>query len=109
MIRNILLVTWRNLTRHRAYTFINIIGLAIGIAVFILIGAYAHFEKSYDRMPIGADNIYRVESQFYKGGHLTDNWPTITNGQAKALKDALPGLTSFARINWYDTERAVRY
>ncbi|HEX9512568.1 MAG TPA: ABC transporter permease [Puia sp.] len=109
MIRNILLVTWRNLTRHRAYTFINIIGLAIGIAVFILIGAYAHFEKSYDRMPIGADNIYRVESQFYKGGHLTDNWPTSTNGYAKAMKDALPGITSFARINWYDAERVVRY
>src|SRR5258708_11555164 len=109
MIRNILLVTWRNLTRHRAYTFINIIGLAIGIAVFILIGDDADFEKSYDGMHIVADNIYRVERQFYKGGHLTDNWPTSTNGYAKAMKDALPGITSFARINWYDAERVVRY
>ncbi|HWK06864.1 MAG TPA: ABC transporter permease [Puia sp.] len=109
MIRNILLVTWRNFKRHRAYTFINIIGLAIGLAVFILIGAYVHFEKSYDRMHAGADNIYRVESSFYRGDQLTDSWPTSTNGYAKAMKDALPGITSFARINWNNSERVIRY
>ena len=109
MIRNILLVTWRNLTKHSAYTFINILGLALGLAAFILIGAYVHFEKSYDRMHADADNIYRVESQFYKGNQLTDSWPTSTNGYARAMKDALPAITSFARINWNNSERVIRY
>jgi len=44
MIRNILLVISRNLIRHKTYTFINIIGLALGLAAFILLGTYVHFE-----------------------------------------------------------------
>ena len=109
MIRNILLVTWRNLIKNRFYTSINIIGLALGIAAFILIGAYVRFEKSYDRMHRDAENIYRVESMFYKGENLTDNWPTSTNGYARAMKDHLPGISSFTRINWYDAERVIRF
>ncbi len=41
MIRNILLVTYRNLVRNKVYTTINVLGLALGIAAFLLIGAYA--------------------------------------------------------------------
>jgi putative ABC transport system permease protein len=108
MIRNIVLVTWRNLIKNRFYTSINIIGLALGIAAFIIIGAFVRFEKSYDRMHADADNIYRVESKFYKGEHLTDNWPTSTNGYGSAMKDHLPGISSFTRINWYDAERVLR-
>lgn len=109
MIRNIILVTWRNLIKNRFYTSINIIGLALGIAAFIIIGAYVRFERSYDRMHPDAANIYRVESLFYKGGHLTDNWPTSTNGYASAMKEHLPGISSFTRINWFDSERVLRY
>src|SRR5688572_26859823 len=108
MIRNIVLVTWRNLIKNRFYTSINIIGLALGIAAFIIIGAFVRFEKSYDRMHPDAHNIYRVESLFYKGDHLNQNWPTSTNGYAKAMKDHLPGISSFTRINWYDAERIIR-
>ena len=109
MIRNILLVTCRNLFKNRGYSSINIIGLALGMAAFILIGAYVHFEKSYDNMHPDADNIYRVESRFYKGARLTDDWATSTNGYAKAMKDNLPGIASYARINWSNAERIVRY
>ena len=109
MIRNILLVTCRNLLKNKGYTFINIGGLALGMAAFILIGAWVHFEKSYDTMHPDADNIYRVESRFYKGGQITDDWSTSTNGYAKAMKDNMPGIASFTRINWHSAERVVRY
>jgi putative ABC transport system permease protein len=109
MLRNILLVTYRNLTKNRFYTSINIVGLALGIAAFIFIGAYVHFEKSYDRAHSDANNIYRVESRFYKGDHLTDDWATSTNGYAKAMKENIPGITSFTRINWFKSERVIRY
>ncbi len=49
MIRNILLVTYRNLVKHGSYTLINTLGLALGMAAFVVIGAYVRFEKSYDR------------------------------------------------------------
>jgi len=109
MIRNILLITYRNLVKNRTYTLINIIGLALGIATFILISAYAHFEKSFDRLHKDAGGIYRIESQFYKNGEMTDNWATSTNGYGPAMRDNLPEIASFTRINWNNSERVIRY
>ncbi len=109
MFKNYFKTAWRNFRFNKAYTAINVIGLAFGMATFIILSAYIHFEKSYDRMHKESDNIYRVESRFYKGNDLTDDWATSTNGYAKAMKDNFPETSSFARINWYDAERVVRY
>ncbi|WP_184541851.1 ABC transporter permease [Mucilaginibacter sp. FT3.2] len=109
MIRNILLVTYRNLFKNKVYTFINVTGLALGMAAFILICAYVNFEKSFDTQHPDAANIYRVESQFYKGDNLTDSWPTSTNGYAPAMKANFPEIASYTRINWNSSERVVKY
>ena len=109
MIRNVLLITYRNLVRNKVYTIVNILGLALGISAFILINAYVHFERSFDRMHADANGIYRIESQFYKNGELTDNWATSTNGYGPAMKANMPEIASFARINWNNSERVVRY
>ena len=91
MLKNYFKIAFRTLRKNSSFSIINIIGLGIGMAAFILISAYVNFEKSYDRMHADADNIYRVESSFYKGDQLTDNWPTSTNGYAKAMKENFPG------------------
>jgi len=109
MIRNFLLVTYRTLTRNKSYALINIAGLALGMAAYMLISAYVRFENSYDHFPPDGANIYRVESQFYKGDQLVDNWATSTDGYAKAMKDNFPEIGSFARINWSNSERVVSY
>jgi len=108
MIRNILLVTYRNLVKNKIYTFINVTGLALGMAAFILITAFVNFEKSFDRIHPDAANIYRVESQFYRGQELTDSWPTSTNGYAPAMKANFPEIASYARISWANSERVVK-
>src|ERR1700744_5439346 len=100
MLRNMLTVTYRNLLKNKTYTLINITGLALGIAAFVLISAYVHFERSYDRMNADAGNIYRVESQFYKGNVLNESWATSTNGYATAMKANFPEIASFTRINF---------
>lgn len=109
MFLNSLRVFWRNLSCHKTWSLINISGLALGMAAFILIGAYTRFEKSFDRMHTDVRQIYRVESRFFKGSDLTDDWPTSTNGYARAMKDNFPGIASFTRINWSNSERVVRY
>ncbi|TSD66559.1 FtsX-like permease family protein [Inquilinus sp. KBS0705] len=109
MLRNMLLVTYRNLIKNKAYTLINVVGLSLGIAAFIAISAYVRFERSYDLMHKDVANIYRVESQFYRGNELTDSWPTSTNGYARAINDNISGIASYARINWNNSERVVRY
>jgi putative ABC transport system permease protein len=109
MFKSIWLITRRTLVKNKTYTFINIGGLTIGLAAYILISAYVNFENSYDRMHPDADGIYRVESSFYKGNQLTDSWPTSTNGYATAMKQNFPEVASIVRINWNNSERVVRY
>jgi len=60
MLKNYFKVTFRNLIRHKGYSFINIAGLAVGIACSILIIPYIQYELSYDRFHEKADRIYRI-------------------------------------------------
>ena len=60
MIRNYLRIAFRNLWRHRGFSFLNIIGLTIGMTAFYLIFLYVRFELSYDSFHTKADRIYRI-------------------------------------------------
>jgi len=110
MFRNYLKTAFRNLLRGRVSSLINIFGLGLGLAAFIGISAYVRYEKSYDRMLIPAgEPIYWVESQFYKGNQLNDDWATSTNGYALALKGHFPQVADYTRIDWSNSERVVRH
>ena len=60
MLKSCLTVAWRNLVRHRAYSLINISGLAIGMACCIPILLFVQNELSYDRFHANAERTYRV-------------------------------------------------
>ena len=60
MLKNYLTIAWRNLTRNRNYAIINIIGLAIGLACFMLIMLYVQDELGYDNFHPDGDRIYRM-------------------------------------------------
>jgi putative ABC transport system permease protein len=60
MLRNYLLLTFRDLARHKVYASINVLGLAIGLAAFTLITAYVKDERSFDTFPPHHERIYRV-------------------------------------------------
>jgi putative ABC transport system permease protein len=62
MWRNYLTVTLRALARHKVYAFINIFGLALGLAACILILLYVRYETSYDRWLPHADQTFQVQS-----------------------------------------------
>ncbi|WP_128545990.1 ABC transporter permease [Larkinella soli] len=64
MLRNYLKIAFRNLRKHKTFSFINIIGVAIGLACFLLIALYVQDELSYDRHHRKADRIYRVARTF---------------------------------------------
>jgi len=61
MLNNYLKLAFRNIRQHKVFSFINITGLAIGLAMFVLIGRYIHFELSFDRFHDNIDRICRVE------------------------------------------------
>jgi len=60
MIRNYIKIAFRNLWRHKSFSLINIIGLAVGMTAFQLIFMYVTFELSYDKFHIKADQVYRL-------------------------------------------------
>ena len=62
MIKNYLKIAFRNLWRHKVFSLINIMGLAVGMAACFLIFLYVSFETSYDDFHSKADRIYRVVS-----------------------------------------------
>lgn len=61
MIKNYLLVSIRNLTKHKFYSLINILGLSIGLTCFILISLFVIDELSYDSFQTDADRIHRMD------------------------------------------------
>ena len=70
MIKNYLLIAGRNLMKRKVYSFINIFGLAIGVAVCLVILKYVDFELSYDSYHNNATNIYRTTTTTYRQGEL---------------------------------------
>jgi putative ABC transport system permease protein len=60
MIKNYLKIAFRNLWRHKAFSFINIMGLTVGMTACFLIFLYIKFELSYDSFHTKADRIYRI-------------------------------------------------
>lgn len=65
MIRNYLKVALRNLWKSKGFSAINIIGLAAGLGVCLLIVLYVLDERSYDRYNVNADRIYRLDADLY--------------------------------------------
>ncbi len=68
MLKNYLKIAWRNLRKHKFYSFLNIFGLSLGLASCLLITLYVVDELSYDRSFANADRIFRVNADIRFGG-----------------------------------------
>lgn len=68
MLKNYIKITRRTFTRQKVYSLLNVSGLSIGLACFILIFLYVRDELSYDRFHPGAERIYRVIEHFESDG-----------------------------------------
>lgn len=109
MFLNYFKIVLRNIKKNKAYSFINVSGLTIGMTAFLFIMQYVMFELSYDGFHKNADNIYRVESQFYDGKELTDDWATSSYGYGPAMKMEYPEIIQYSRVNLWNCERVVSY
>jgi putative ABC transport system permease protein len=91
MLRNYFTIAWRNLVRNKVYSFINIVGLAIGMTCFILIALFIQYELSYDTGHEKAGQIYRV-AQRQKGNEFrgTDLFAKTPAAMAPTLEAEFP-------------------
>jgi len=80
MFKNYLHIALRNIKKHKGYSLINILGLAIGMACCILIFSYVLYELSYDKYHENASRIYRLKSDAKVGEnhlHIPKSSPPI--------------------------------
>src|SRR5579863_6674162 len=98
MLKNYLKIAFRSLRKHRAISFINIFGLAIGIAVCLLILFFCHDELSYDRYNVHADRVYRIVKDFVNddGSRLPD--ATTPGALAPAMLHEIPEVEQATRV-----------
>src|SRR6186997_62923 len=98
MIKNYFKMAWRSLLKQKGFSFINVFGLATGMACSLLIFLFVRDEKSYDRYNDGADNVYRVVKDFVNddGSHLPD--ATTPPAVAPAIQKEIPGVASVTRV-----------
>lgn len=97
MIKNYIKVAWRNLLKNKGFSLINIVGLATGLACFILISLYVTDEISYDRYNKKANRIYRIDSDIRFGG--ADLKLAVTSDPMGAvLKSDYPQVEQYVRF-----------
>ena len=104
MFKNYFKVTWRNLFRQKLYSAINIGGLAIGIAAFMLISIYVQHEQSYDRHYPNAENIYNIYQQQKSNFSLgTDLYAVTPAALPAALTSEYPEVLNATTLDIYNT------
>ena len=98
MIRSFFKIAWRNLKRHKAYSGINILGLALGIAACLLILQYVSFELSYENFHEKKDRIYRVHQDRYDQGKLSTQWAAGAYAVGNSFKAAIPEIEDYVKV-----------
>jgi len=97
MIKNYLKTAFRNLARNKGYAFINVLGLAVGIAASLLIFLVIQFESSFDDFHKKKNSIYRICTRFYTQDGF-DYAGGVSFPTAKALRIDLPQIKEVASI-----------
>src|SRR6185503_19096893 len=107
MIKNYLKIAWRNLRRNRLYSFINIGGLAVGMAVSFMLLIYVYNEFSFDKFNTNADRLYKVMRNQHSNGEILSGDATPIP-LAPAMAKDFPEIDKITRTTWpYD--RLVNY
>ncbi|MEQ8414296.1 MAG: ABC transporter permease [Imperialibacter sp.] len=94
MYNNYLKIAWRNLVRHKAYSVLNIAGLAVGMACSILILLWVQLELSYDKFNANSSDIYRIVVDAGNGFKAATN----PAGMPEGLAAEIPEVKSFVRL-----------
>ena len=104
MIKNYLKTAWRNIRKNKLFSFINILGLSIGITTCFIIMLYVQDELSYDKFNKNADNIARVIFQAdINGGKINES--IVMAPVAQTMKKDFPEVMDATRLANFGTQK----
>src|SRR6266542_6115014 len=99
MFKNYFKTAWRNIIRTIGYSTLNVLGLAIGMAVALLIGLWVYYQSSFDKFLPEYKSIYRVQRNFDSNGY-TLTFQTTSLKLAEALRTQIPEIQYVAESYW---------
>ncbi len=103
MLKNYLKLVLRSINKYKGYSFINIAGLAVGLACFILISLWIDFEISYDRFHENRENLYQVYGENLLPNGDIHFFPQTPAALAQALKSDKAEIRNISRsLEWMD-------
>ncbi|WEA02241.1 ABC transporter permease [Mucilaginibacter sp. SJ] len=100
MIKNYLKIAWRNILNNKVYSAINILGLAAGMAVALMIGLWVANEYSYDRFLPNYEQLYQVEQHFTTQHDGEHTQTAVSLPLAEVLRKEIPGIKRVAETDW---------
>ncbi len=101
MLKNYLIIAVRNILKYKGYSLINVLGLALGMAIFFLTLSLVYFELSFDRFHSKADHLYRVHQKFNDGGTTAN----ISFPIKQALVDDYPQIVEATSLGYMGGDR----
>ncbi|MBT3251759.1 MAG: FtsX-like permease family protein [Candidatus Marinimicrobia bacterium] len=108
MILNYIKIGRRSLFRYKSHSIINLLGLTVGLATFILISIYVLDELSYDRQFADAENIYRLESEIIYQGEES-HWAATTGQWIPRMIERYPEIETGTRLLFSYFPRVFTY
>ena len=101
MIFTYLRLAFRHLPKNSLIAFINIMGLAVAILVYLLILQHVGYERSYDNFHAAADRIFRVDSE-YASGDVRERFAMNYYGVAEAMSQDFPEVEAYTTMHYAD-------
>ncbi len=98
LIRNYFRSTLRTISKNKVYSFLNIMGLALGIAACLFILQYVSYERSYDQFHEHKDDLFRVRYQIIRNGALEVDCAAAVPRVGPFMKEKMPEVIDFARV-----------
>ena len=90
MLRNYFKTAWRNLINNKVYSALNILGLATGMAIALIIGLWVYYQFSFDRFLPRYEQAYSVKLKTNNNGIIVDAYTSLP--LADAIKKDIPGI-----------------
>jgi putative ABC transport system permease protein len=98
MFKNYFTSLWRNISKNKVFTMINVAGLAIGMLACILISQFVLHELSYDNFLENKDRIFRIQQDRFDKGELSTQWASGAAGIGPDLKANFSEVKTFTRL-----------
>src|SRR5438552_2719497 len=100
MIKNYFIIAWRNISRHKVYTAINVLGLALGVSACIVIYLITSYDLSFDKFHPHKERIYRIVGEIQHSDGTKDFLNSPTDDVA-GFQNQIPGFEAAAGFHLY--------